>query len=165
MRAYKTLFASLLLVGFSTVYAAETLSPADFVDEASAKGVAEIENGKMALEKSESQDVKTYAQRTIDDHTAVNRELAKIAKDKNLEVADEAELMSKAKALILQLREGESFDEAYANNQVAAHEATIELFRNASQNMEDAELKAFATQTLPKLQRHWEHAKKLAEAH
>ncbi|MET1076549.1 MAG: DUF4142 domain-containing protein [Pseudomonas sp.] len=140
-------------------------SAADFVDEASAKGIAEIETSKMAMEKATSPDIKTFAEQMIKDHTQANQELAALATRKNLEVADDAELMSKAKAMILELRSGESFDEAYANNQVKAHEATIELFREEMQDAEDPDLKAFATSALPKLEHHLEMAKKLAAAH
>ncbi|VXC88950.1 conserved exported hypothetical protein [Pseudomonas sp. 9Ag] len=41
----------------------------NFVDEASAKGIAEIEAAKLAMSESKSQDVKTFAQKMIDDHT------------------------------------------------------------------------------------------------
>ena len=77
-----------------------------------------------------------------------------------MEVADDAELVSKAKAMILQLRDGESFDRAYANNQVVAHEQTIELFRQAVSS-EDAQVSAFAKETLPKLEHHLQMAKDL----
>jgi len=137
----------------------------DFVDDASAKGIAEIEGGKLALEKGQSADVKKFAQQMIDDHTAANEKLKALAAAKKLDVADDAELMSKAKELILKLREGESFDKAYANNQVVAHEQTIELFRDQAEKGEDAELKAFAKTTLPKLEGHLKMAKDLSAAH
>ena len=140
-------------------------STEEFVDEASAKGLAEIETAKMALKKSTSQDVKKFAQMMIDDHTEANRKLKQIAQQKGLEVADEADLMNKAKAMILKLREGESFDEAYANNQVVAHEQTIELFRSYIQEGQDQEVKAFAQETLPKLEMHLREAQSLAAAH
>src|SRR3546814_17492878 len=49
----------------------------NFVDEASAKGIAEIETAKMALDKGTSEDVKQFAQMMIDDHTKANQELAR----------------------------------------------------------------------------------------
>ncbi|WP_432706528.1 DUF4142 domain-containing protein [Azotobacter salinestris] len=165
MRIYKAFFASVLLAIFSSVYAADTMDAEDFVDEASAKGIAEIESGKLALEKSTSADIKAFAQQMIDDHTAANRQLAQMAQSKNLEVADEAELMSKAKKWILQLREGESFDEAYANNQVVSHENTLELYRDAAQRLEDPALKEYASKTLPKLEQHLDKAKQLQATH
>ncbi len=57
-------------------------------------------------------------------HTAANEKLTMIAKDKKLEVSEDPMLMDKAKAMILEMRE-KSFDQAYANNQVVAHEQAI----------------------------------------
>lgn len=135
----------------------------DFVEEASAKGLAEIESSKAALEKSNSAEVRKFAQTMISDHTKANQELTKIAKAKKLELSDDPELMNQAKAFILKQRDGESFDEAYANNQVMAHEQTIELFREATQ-LKDAELKAFAEKTLPKLEHHLQMAQALQQS-
>ena len=138
----------------------------NFVDEASAKGLAEIETAKLALDKGTSEDVKSFAQKMIDDHTMANQKLAEIAgQHDDLELSDEATLMDKAKAMILQLRDGENFDKAYANNQVVAHEQTIELFRDYIEQGENADLKAFAQSTLPKLEQHLGEAKALAAAH
>lgn len=137
----------------------------DFVEDASAKGVAEVEAGKLALEKGTAADVKTFANMMVKDHTAANQKLKALADKKNIDVSDDAELLDKAKAMILELRSAKSFDQAYANNQVKAHEATIEIFEDEIKNGEDAELKAFATETLPKLKAHLVEAKKLAAAH
>jgi putative membrane protein len=137
----------------------------DFVEDASAKGVAEIEAGKLAQEKGTAADVKTFAEQMIKDHTEANQKLKTLAQNKKLEISDDAMLMDKAKAMILELRGAKSFDQAYANNQVVAHEQTIKLFEEEAANGEDAELKAFATATLPKLKQHLEHAKALAKAH
>lgn len=148
----------------NTAMAKDTINADDFVEEASAAGVAEIEAGKLALQKSTSSDVKSFAQKVIDDHAAANKELAAIAQKKNLKVSTEAELLSKAKALVLKQRDGESFDEAYAKNQVKAHENAIELFKKASVS-NDAELASFAVATLPKLEHHLHEAKTLVKTH
>lgn len=138
----------------------------DFVDDASAMGLAEVHNATLALTKATSQDVKSFAQRMLDDHSASNQQLAQIAAGKeDLELADEATLMAKAKALILQLRSGESFDQAYANNQVVAHEKSVELYEKAAKEVEDAELKAYAAEKLPELREHLEKARQLAAKH
>lgn len=162
----KTIFsgAFALLVGMAAnmAFAAEG---ENFADEASAKGIAEIETAKMALDKGTSQDVKQFAQKMIDDHTKANQELAQLAQQKDLEMSDEATLMDKAKAMILKLRDGENFDEAYANNQVVAHEQTIELYQEYVEGGENADLKQFAQKTLPKLEEHLKHAKDLQSKH
>jgi putative membrane protein len=145
----------------SLAFAADKIDADDFVDEASAKGIAEVESAKLALEKSKSADVQAFAQKMITDHSSANMLLAGIAARKNLEVSDEAELTTKAKKFVLEQRDGESFDEAYANNQVEAHKDTIELFEQAAVS-DDAEIAAFSKQTLPKLKQHLQMAKTLA---
>jgi len=137
----------------------------DFVEDASAKGVAEVEAGKLAQEKGTAADVKAFGAMMVKDHTAANEKLKAIAEQKKIEVSTDAELLDKAKAMILDLRSAKSFDQAYANNQVKAHEATIEIFEDEIKNGDDAELKAFATDTLPKLRAHLDQAKSLAKAH
>lgn len=162
---------SLLMAATLALFAAAALqaderndpvSAQDFVEEASAKGIAEIEVGRLALEKSTSQEVKTFAQRMIDDHTKANEKLAALASEKKLEVSDDAELINQAKALVLKLRGEASFDKAYMNNQVAAHQQTIALFQRASRS-DDAEIAAFATETLPKLEHHLQQAQQVNE--
>lgn len=140
---------------------AQSISSEAFVDQASAKGIAEIETAKLALEKSQNEAVKGFAQMMIDDHRRANQQLAKLAKSKGLEVSDDAELINQAKALVLKLRSEDSFDKAYMNHQVLAHRETIELFRRAV-NVDDQELATFAGETLPKLEQHLQHAEQLA---
>ncbi|MCF7203326.1 DUF4142 domain-containing protein [Pseudomonas oligotrophica] len=133
----------------------------DFVDQASANGMAEIETARMALEKSKADDIRAFAQRMLDDHSKSRQELAQLAKAEKLPLSDDVTLMNKAKALILQLRDGDDFDEAYANNQVVAHEQTIDLYREYLEDGKNAGLKQFADTQLPTLEAHLQEAKQL----
>lgn len=152
---------SLSLASFSLMATADTIDADDFIEEASAKGIAEIEAGKLALQKSSSVAVKAFAQQMIDEHTATNNELAAVARSKNLKIASDAELLNKAKAFALKQRSGESFDAAYAHNQVKEHEKAIELFQSAAKS-DDAEIRAFAAAALPHLESHLSKAHELA---
>jgi len=168
MNMKKILSTGALVCLFGTVsglaFAADKIDADDFVEEVSAKGIAEVEGAKMAQQKSTSADIKAFAQKMVADHSAANAELASIASRKNLEVSDEAELANKAKKFMLEQRDGESFDEAYTKNQVSAHEDTIELFQRASIS-DDVEIAAFANKTLPTLKQHLKMAKELAVTH
>lgn len=108
--------------------------------------------------------MKVFAKQMIDDHGKVNAELRSLAQRKKLEVEDDASLTDKAKASLLDLRDA-SFDPAYANNQVAAHEKAVELFTRAADNLTDPDLQAFARTQLPTLKHHLEMARALAKAH
>ena len=160
-----------LAVALSTsMGAAFAATSNDFVDNAAAGGIAEIETSRLALEKSQSADIKAFANMMITDHSKANDELAAIAKKNDIEVPDTTTLVKQAKEKILDMRD-ESFDAAYANNQVKAHEETIELFTKEANTVTDdkakgsAELKGFAQKMLPGLEKHLEMAKKLQAAH
>lgn len=153
-------FAICAVTSLQAANKAESISREEFVEEASAKGVAEIETAKLALEKSQNEAIKGFAQMMIDDHRQANQKLADLAKSKDLEVSDDAELLNKAKAMVLKMRGEASFDKAYMNNQVVAHRETIELFRRGV-NADDAEIAAFARETLPKLEQHLQRAEQL----
>ncbi|PQP04381.1 MULTISPECIES: DUF4142 domain-containing protein [Pseudomonas] len=156
-----------LSTGMGTAFAATSN---DFVDDAAAGGIAEVETSKLALEKSSSADIKAFAKMMITDHSKANEELAALAKKHDIEVPDSTTLVKQAKEKILDLRD-ESFDAAYANNQVKAHEETIERFKKEANTVTDdrvkgaTELKAFAQKMLPALEKHLEMAKKLQAAH
>lgn len=162
MKSIKYVMASALTValGASSFYAMADVDAEDFVETASEKNYAEIEAAKLALEKSKHSAVRAFAQKMINDHTANNTELRSIAAAKKVELEDDADLINKAKATILKQRDGESFDVAYANNQVTAHRATIEFYQDAAKS-EDTEVRTFAVATLPKLQHHLKEAEAL----
>ncbi|MGF6487932.1 DUF4142 domain-containing protein [Pseudomonas frederiksbergensis] len=142
----------------------------DFVDDAAEGGIAEVETSKLALEKSSSADVKAFAKMMVADHSEANEELAALAKKHDIEMPDTTTVVKQAKEKILDLRD-ESFDTAYANNQVKAHEETIERFKKQANTVTDdktkgaTELKAFAQKMLPALEKHLDMAKKLQAAH
>ena len=142
----------------------------DFVDKAAAGGIAEVETSRLALEKSSSADIKAFANMMITDHSKANDELAALAKKNDIEMPDSTTLVKQAKEKILDLRD-ESFDAAYANNQVKAHEDTLSLFKKEANTVTDdktkgaTDLKGFAQKMLPALEKHLQMAKKLQAAH
>jgi putative membrane protein len=149
---------------FSALASAVAATSNSFVDDAAQGGINEVESAKLALEKSTSTDVREFATHMQEDHSKANTELMALAKKLDLEVPDEASLVAKAKTLLLEMRD-ESFDKAYANNQVVAHEKTVELFKKEAESSDKPELKAFAQKTLPTLEHHLEMAKQLKAKH
>lgn len=155
-------YLSILLVSLCCVLAIadETFTPNTFVDQASAKGIAEIEAGHLALRESSHPAVKRFARSMITEHGSINRNLIRLAQRKDIPVADEAELINQAKLTLLKVRDGESFDIAYARNQITTHEEAISLFQKAV-FLNDVELSQFAEKNLPVLQEHLSMAKTL----
>lgn len=156
-------------VGLSMVLglvSAHTLAASsnDFVDAAVESGIAEVVTGNLAQEKSQNAEIKTFAQQMVTDHTQANQKLGDIARKLDISVPDDAAMTDKVKKMILEWRD-ESFDKSYLNNQVDAHEKAVELFKKEAASSDKAELKAFASENLPKLEQHLEHAKALQAKH
>lgn len=151
-------FAVLLGLGASNAFAQ---SPTDFINDTSIKGMADIEASRLAHQKTESKEVKDYAIVVINDRTTANQHLAKIAKKLDLPVAPREEVASKAKALIPEVKEGDSFDATFAASQVQTTQEAIEQLQQEAQTTDVPEIKAFAAETLPKLENHLQMAKAL----
>jgi putative membrane protein len=117
--------------------------------------IAEIETGKMALEKSQNAQVKKFAQHMIDDHTSALKELQTLAQAKGVTLPDGTDMKHKTMATALKVMTGNSFDSQYMKRAgVGDHEQTIELLQKAQKNAKDPELKAMAVKMLPVVQGH-----------
>jgi putative membrane protein len=141
-------------------------TPEEFVRAAAQDGMAEVELGKLALQKTQNEQVRSFADRMIKDHSKANAELASIAKQSNLTVPTEPGAQHKAMMQQLRGKSGAEFDAAYSKHMVEDHNKAVELFRMAS-TMDgfDKELQSFAKKTLPTLEEHRKQAKSLAAAH
>jgi putative membrane protein len=134
----------------------------EFVLKASGGGMAEVQAGNLARRKGSSEEIKTFAEQMIADHTKANEELKSLASSKNLPVAAEPAPKDKQAIQALSATEASAFDRLYANQQVQAHVETVALFERAANTLPDDELKAWAGKTLPTLQHHLAMARKLA---
>ncbi len=145
---------------------AGSLSKADisFMENAAQAGHAEIEGSKLALEKSTSAAVKSFAQHMIDDHTKVGQELAKLASLKGYQAPTEPSVMQRTELKALSLLKGESFDKMYASRiGVAAHKDAVKLFQTAAQEAGSSDVRAFASSHVQALEQHLKMAEKLRE--
>jgi putative membrane protein len=138
----------------------------DFVNAAGQASLVEIRTSEMALEKSTSADVKTFAQMMIDHHKA--------GLDKLKAAASAAALMPPADVLddfhmrrindLVETDGDADFDADYAALQVDAHNDAIKLFEDYSKDPDaTAQLKTFADEALPQLTAHKTEAEKIRE--
>jgi putative membrane protein len=151
-------FATLLGLCASSAFAQ---SPAEFINDASAQGMADIEASRLAHQKSVSKEVKDYTIVVINDRTTANQHLAKIARQLDLPLAPREQLVDKAKALMPPVVDGANIDQAYAASQVKATQAAIAQIQQEAQTTDVPQIKAFAEETLPKLQNHLQMARAL----
>jgi len=132
-----------------------------FAMEAAMGGMAEVEMGRVAAQKGASAEVRQFGQQMVDDHTKANAELMQIAESKGMTLptaldAKHQMMMQKMSAL-----SAEKFDKEYVKMQVKDHKKMAALFQKEANSGMDAELKAFASRTLPTVQEHLQMAQRM----
>lgn len=137
---------------------------AKFTTQAAVGGMAEVELGKMALDKSSNAQVKEFATMMVKDHGMANVELMSIAKQKNITLPSTVDDEHKKKMEDLSKKTGADFDKAYVNAMVDGHKSTLKLMEDESKDGKDADLKAFATKTAPIVQSHLEMINKIKDS-
>jgi len=135
----------------------------DFMNGAAPGGMAEVELGKMAVSKSQNADVKAFAQKMIDDHTKAGADLKALAAQKKVMLPPD--VMPAHKQLMEKLSKlsGADFDKEYVKAMIEDHEKDVTTFESVSKTAGDADVKAFATKTLPTLKMHLEMIKGLSD--
>jgi putative membrane protein len=138
--------------------------PETFVKKAALDGMTEVELAKVALQQSKDEKVRAFAERMVADHGKANKELASVAKSKQIDVPMALDAEHQAMVQSLSGKSGAAFDAAYSEHMRADHAKAVALFEGASKGT-DTELATFAKKTLPTLQEHKKMADALAVMH
>jgi putative membrane protein len=133
----------------------------NFVKNATLADIKEIETGRLAQLRGKDKDVIAYGKRMTREHTEASNELTNILKAKNMSYPKPS-LPNDEHSNKLRNSTGGEFDKQYISMMVMDHQKTIDLFETASKNIQEPELKAFATKLLPSLKTHLNLAKELA---
>lgn len=124
----------------------------------------DIDAGELAIKKTKNEEVKKFAQRMVTDHTAVNKAAVELVT--KLKVTPEESDASRGLAsggaetrAKLDKLEGDAFDRAYVDNEVAYHKAVIgvldsQLIPSAT----NPELKSTLVGVRPAFDAHLQHA-------
>ena len=159
-------FLRIALLGAATLVLAGCGAPStpDFVHKAAMTDLYEIEAGKIASEKGQSDAVKQYGQHMVEAHTKTSEELKRVVAAEKLGVAVPSRLSKRYHSMIETLNKAkpEIFDRVYAKQQVKAHKRASELFDDYAEGGDNAALKQFAANVLPTVKQHLEQAEKLA---
>ena len=136
------------------------MSDEQFVTKAGQANMAEVELGKMAAEKGQSDDVKQFGQHMVDDHTKAGEELKGIASKNNWSMPGGVTPEQQATAQRLEKLSGHAFDRAFMQTMVKDHLQAVNLFRReANSTAANSDLRDFANRTYPTLDEHLTRAK------
>jgi putative membrane protein len=135
-----------------------------FVKKALGGSMAEVEMGKLALQKSSNDQVKQFAQKMVDDHGKMIEQMKPAADAMGVKVPDqppagEMKKMEKMKSL-----SGDAFDQAYIKDMVADHKKDSKEFKQEAQMTKNPQLKDLVTQGSETIDGHLQMAQQLAQS-
>jgi putative membrane protein len=168
MITLRTLITTLLLAGATAPLAAQAdLGDLEMAHVAVTASDIDIAYAHLALALSENAAVRRFAQTMILDHTAVNEQVAALAKKLDVEAKDNGmsqQLLADARRTkdgLSRLR-GEEFDRAYAENELAYHRTVNGVVADAFiPNVENDQVKKAFQDALTIFRGHERHAEQM----
>ena len=139
---------------------AQATADAQFMHEVIRAGLTEIKAAEIAMHRTTRDDVKEFAKTMAKDHADVNRNLTTLADRMKMKLPKD---YGDHQAFIdgLKAKKDADFDRTYVAASVTSHEKSVAMFEKFSGETKNADLKAFADNTLPGLRTHLKHAKDL----
>jgi putative membrane protein len=137
-------------------------SDSKFVKEAAVGGMEEVQLGQLAAQKASDPDVKNFGQKMVDDHSKANDQLKQLAAQKGITVPSTLPASKQKDVDKLSKLSGAAFDKAYVKMMVDDHKKDVAEFKKTSTSAKDADVKSFASTTLPTLQ---DHLKMIEDIH
>lgn len=133
-----------------------------FVTKAADDGLAEVQIAQLAADRATNPEVKSYAQKLVTDHTAVNQELMGIASSKGVSL-DKDDGQDRAYRALAK-KSGADFDREFVEHMIDGHEKAIKMFEKASTEAKDADLRSFASKHVGHLKEHLTQAQSLRQS-
>jgi putative membrane protein len=155
------LFGFALILPF-TVLGADSNPDEAFYKSAAEGGMAEVQLGTLAQQKSSNPGVKEFGAMMVKDHSAANEKLKALAESKNVKLPSSPSMGQMATKTKLEVLSGNTFDKSYIKGMIDDHEEDIKEFKKEAAAGQDPDAKAYATATLPTLQAHLKKIQSIA---
>jgi putative membrane protein len=112
-----------------------------FLRKAAQGGMAEVKLGQLAVQKGSSEDVKSFGQKMVDDHTKLNDDMAPIADSMGVRLPKDLSKDDQAEYDKLSALSGNDFDMEYLSFMVKDHHKDLREFRQEEASTTDPTLK------------------------
>ena len=141
------------------------MSDQEFVDFAAQTDMMEAHLGQMAQDQAGTPGVKDYGQMLATDHTNDYKQLTAGAGKANLSVAKGLDAKHDKMIAPFDKLHGAAFDRRFEHEMVTGHEAAIAIYKRESTDAQNADIKTYATQAIPTLEKHLSDAQALEKNH
>jgi putative membrane protein len=139
-------------------------SDQEFVNFAGQTDMTEAHLGQMAADQASAQGVKDYAQMLTTDHTNDYQQLTMAATKAGLTVPKGLDAQHDKMIAPFEKLKGAAFDRHFEQEMITGHTKAIAEYQKEANNGQNADIKAYANQTLPTLQKHLEQARDLQKS-
>lgn len=138
----------------------DTISDQDktFLKGQQETNIAEVALGKVAMERATSEKVRALASTLHSDHQKVSELNRALSSKLGLPIPEQPSAEQQATAEKVKSQSGAAFDAAYVAAQVEGHTKSISKAQQEIASGSHPEVKAFATEYLPKAQMHLQHS-------
>jgi putative membrane protein len=131
---------------------------AEFVTDVQDINLTEMNLGQLAAEKASMAETKDLGKMMETSHKKAFDELASLAAKKSITIPSAMSESSKKDYDNLSQKTGVDFDKDFCDKMVNGHKDAIDKFEKASKNLSDPDLQAWASNMLPALRTHLDHA-------
>jgi putative membrane protein len=140
---------------------ATAMSDQQFIDFAAQTDMTEAHLGQAAANQAASQEVKDFAQILVTDHTTDYTQLGTIATKAGLTVPKGLDAQHDKMVAPFEKLKGAAFDHRFSREMVMGHTKAIAEYKREAQDAQNPDVKAYASQALPTLEKHLQTAKDL----
>jgi putative membrane protein len=126
----------------------------EFLVEAMRTGLAEVQLGELAAQRSDDPRVRDFGAKLKSDHAAQVAEIERMLQPLQVAVPTEPSTKAQAQHAALARLTGEQFDAAFLEAMVASHTEAIEQYGAQTHANPDRTLSEFASKSLPVLREH-----------
>jgi putative membrane protein len=143
----------------------QTMQDKNFLKDALEGGMVEVQLGQLAAQKGSSEDVKSFGQKMVDDHTQMGNAISQVAQ--GVGVTPPSGLSKKDKEMVAKLGQlsGSQFDDAYIRAMVKDHKKDDDAFKTEAQNAAIPAVKQAAAQGEHVIAGHLQMIEQIAQAH
>ena len=132
-----------------------------FMRAAAEGGIAEVKLGMLAVQKG-GPEVKEFGQKMVDDHTAIDKDMAAVADSLGIMLPKKMSKEDQAEYDKLNGLSGDAFDKEYILFMAKAHRQDLHDFRTEASVAADPELEAEVTKAAMVIRQHLMMVTKLA---
>jgi len=143
----------------------QAMADQSFVRKALEGGVAEVQLGQLAQQKSQSDDVKQFGQKMVEDHTQLGDQMKPIAQQLGIKEPKGPSKKDKQLMAKLETLSGPQFDEAYILAMVKDHKEDLKEFKDEAQAAQNPNVKQAAQQGAGVISQHLQMIQQIAQNH